>query len=213
MSRALRIPVKITGAGRTDTGVNARLMVAHFDLPQPIADKAALCRSLNAMVGPDIAIEGIYEVAPDAHARFNATQAPFNLDMMNRAAAMLLDIDDFTSFAKLHSDNKTNICNVTHAEWSTVDGDASRHAFVITADRFLRNMVRAVVGTLIEVGRGKMTLDQFKKVVEAHDRCAAGTSMPPQPLFLWISSLGPSVKIGERSLKISCVEYVQHLGS
>ena len=83
--------------------------------------------------------------------------------MMNRAAAMLLDIDDFTSFAKLHSDNKTNICNVTHAEWSTVDGDASRHAFVITADRFLRNMVRAVVGTLIEVGRGKMTLDQFKK--------------------------------------------------
>lgn len=209
MSRALRIPVKITGAGRTDTGVNARLMVAHFDLPQPIADKAALCRSLNAMVGPDIAIEGIYEVAPDAHARFDATSrtyhyythtgkspflyplswqepaSPLNFDMMNRAAAMLLDIDDFTSFAKLHSDNKTNICNVTHAEWATVDGDASRHAFVITADRFLRNMVRAVVGTLIEVGRGKMTLDQFKKVVEAHDRCAAGTSMPPQPLFLW----------------------------
>ncbi|WP_168184289.1 tRNA pseudouridine(38-40) synthase TruA [Muribaculum gordoncarteri] len=209
MSRALRTPIKITGAGRTDTGVNARLMVAHFDLSQPITDKAALCRSLNAMVGPDIAIEGIYEVAPDAHARFDATSrtyhyythtgkspflyplswqepaSPLNFDMMNRAAAILLDIDDFTSFAKLHSDNKTNICNVTHAEWSTVDGDASRHAFVITADRFLRNMVRAVVGTLIEVGRGKMTLDQFKKVVEAHDRCAAGTSMPPQPLFLW----------------------------
>lgn len=104
--------------------------------------------------------------------------------MMNRAAAILLDIDDFTSFAKLHSDNKTNICNVTHAEWSTVDGDASRHAFVITADRFLRNMVRAVVA-LYRGGTRQDDARPVQKVVEAHDRCAAGTSMPPQPLFLW----------------------------
>ena len=98
---------------------------------------------------------------------------------------MLLEVDDFTSFAKLHSDAKTNICRVTRAEWiETVAGDSSRHTFVITADRFLRNMVRAVVGTLVDVGRGKLTVDGFRKVIDSRDRCAAGTSMPPHPLFL-----------------------------
>ena len=99
---------------------------------------------------------------------------------MNRCGSMLLDIDDFTSFAKLHSDNKTNLCRVTRAEWMDIGN--GRHVFVISADRFLRNMVRAVVGTLIDVGRGKMSETRFMKVVEAHDRCAAGTSMPPQLL-------------------------------
>ena len=206
LSTITREDIKITGAGRTDTGVNARMMVAHFDLNQPLKSTESLIRGLNSMVGPDIAIEEIVKVHPDAHARFDATsrtyhyyahtgkspflyplswQAPTTLDYkaMNRAAAMLTEISDFTSFAKLHSDAKTNICRVTRAEWLNLG--AGRHVFVITADRFLRNMVRAVVGTLVDVGRGKLSLSQFSEVIEARDRCAAGTSMPPHPLFLW----------------------------
>lgn len=206
LSIITREDIKIIGAGRTDTGVNARMMVAHFDLNQPLKSTESLIRGLNSMVGPDIAIEEIVKVHPDAHARFDATsrtyhyyahtgkspflyplswQAPTTLDYeaMNRAAAMLTEISDFTSFAKLHSDAKTNICRVTRAEWLNLG--AGRHVFVITADRFLRNMVRAVVGTLVDVGRGKLSLSQFSEVIEARDRCAAGTSMPPHPLFLW----------------------------
>ncbi len=206
LSVITREEVRITGAGRTDTGVNARMMVAHFDLERPVKSAESFIRGLNSMVGPDIAIEEIVKVHQDAHARFDATsrtyhyythtgkspflyplswQAPETLDYeaMNRAASMLTEISDFTSFAKLHSDAKTNICRVTRAEWLDLGG--GRHVFVITADRFLRNMVRAVVGTLVDVGRGKLSLDQFAKVIEARDRCAAGTSMPPHPLFLW----------------------------
>ena len=94
----------------------------------------------------------------------------------------MLDTEDFTSFAKLHTDTKTNICKVTEAEWREVPGG---HVFVISADRFLRNMVRAVVGTLVDVGRGKLSEQQFKDIIERRDRCAAGTSMPPQALYLW----------------------------
>lgn len=202
---ALRRPVPITGAGRTDTGVNASQMYAHFDTPAPIADKGALLRALNSICGADIALHAIHDVPDDAHARFDATsrtyhyyvhtakspflyplswQAPATLDfdLMNRAAAILLDVSDFTSFAKLHSDAKTNICRVTRAEWVNL-GD-HRWVFIITADRFLRNMVRAVVGTLVDVGRHKLTLEQFREVIDRRDRCAAGTSMPPHPLFL-----------------------------
>lgn len=205
LSRVFRAPVKITGAGRTDTGVNAALMVAHFDLESPVTIDGRLLASLNSLVGRDIAVSSISEVHPDAHARFDATsrtyhyythshkspflythswQEPPSLDFeaMNRCGEILVATSDFTSFAKLHSDAKTNICKVTCAEWRDL-GDG-RHLFVITADRFLRNMVRAVVGTLVEVGRGKLSVDGFKKVVEAKDRCAAGTSMPPHPLFL-----------------------------
>lgn len=206
LSVITREEVRITGAGRTDTGVNARMMVAHFDLERPLKSAESFIRGLNSMVGPDIAIEEIIKVHQDAHARFDATsrtyhyythtgkspflyplswQAPvtLNYEAMNRAASMLTEISDFTSFAKLHSDAKTNICRVTRAEW--LDLGYGRHVFVITADRFLRNMVRAVVGTLVDVGRGKLSIDQFAKVIEARDRCAAGTSMPPHPLFLW----------------------------
>ncbi len=206
LSRVFRAPVKITGAGRTDTGVNAAMMVAHFDLETPHREiDARLMASLNSLVGKDIAVSSISPVHDDAHARFDATsrtyhyythgsKSPFlythswqeppqlDFDAMNECGRILLSVDDFTSFAKLHTDVKTNICKVTCAEWREIaDG---RHVFVITADRFLRNMVRAVVGTLVEVGRGKMDVDGFKKVVEAKDRCAAGTSMPPHPLFL-----------------------------
>lgn len=229
MATVLRLPeAAITGAGRTDAGVSAARMVAHFDLPADIAvtgeAEEPILRALNSLLAPNIVIYKIWEVAPDAHARFDAVsrtyryfahtvRSPFtggmswlapvtlDFDAMNRAAAILLETEDFTSFSKLHTDVKTNICHVTHAAWRAQGGgececececEAAREGkgkptlwvFEITADRFLRNMVRAVVGTLVEVGRGKMTIDGFREVIERRDRCAAGTSMPAGPLFL-----------------------------
>ncbi|MDE7146263.1 MAG: tRNA pseudouridine(38-40) synthase TruA [Duncaniella sp.] len=207
LSTVMRRDMKIVGAGRTDTGVNARMMVAHFDTDVPIENTEKLVRGLNSLVGKDIAVYEIYEVSPDKHARFDATsrtyhyyavaeKSPFfyplswkapaglDYDKMNKAAELLLHTSDFTSFAKLHTDAKTNICKVTHARWHRV-GDTDGWMFIITADRFLRNMVRAVVGTLVEVGRGKMTVDDFQAVIDRRNRCAAGTSMPPQALYLW----------------------------
>ena len=207
LSTLLRTPTPIVGAGRTDTGVNAQTMYAHFDATNPLEHPDANLRSLNTLVGRDIAIQRLIPVHPEAHARFDATsrtyhyyalprkspffhqlswQAPPTLDYdkMNRAASLLLETDDFTSFAKLHTDNKTNICRVSHACWHPV-GNTGAHVFVITADRFLRNMVRAVVGTLIDVGRHKLTLDGFQRIIDSRDRCSAGTSMPPQALYLW----------------------------
>ncbi len=206
LSKVMRTPMKIVGAGRTDTGVNARMMVAHFDTEAPIEDTAKLVGSLNALVGRDIAIEQIYEVEADRHARFDATsrtyhyyavtsktpffyrlswKAPATLDFekMNEAASLLMTTTDFTSFAKLHSDSKTNICHVTRARWERVWEDG--WVFVITADRFLRNMVKAVRGTLVEVERSKMTVEEFAEVIERRDRCAAGTSMPGHATYLW----------------------------
>ncbi len=205
MATLLRVPTPVTGAGRTDAGVNARLMVAHFDAEPPIADLDRLAHSLNALLPPDIAIYGISPVQDDAHARFDAINRtykyfaithkdPFryplswkcppdlDFDLMNQAAARLLDYTDFTSFSKLHTDVKTNNCRVTLARWAREDG---QWVFTITADRFLRNMVRAIVGTLVEVGRHKMTVEEFCQVIERRDRCAAGTSMPGHALFLW----------------------------
>ena len=205
MATVLRRPVSITGAGRTDTGVNARMMVAHFDVDPPIADTAMLVRSLNGIVGRDIAIYTIFPVHDDAHARFDATsrtykyfahtlKSPFlyplswqcrpdlDFDLMNQAADRIMDYRDFTSFSKLHTDVKTNNCLVTRAQWDRV---GEQWVFTITADRFLRNMVRAVVGTLVEVGLHRITIDDFCRIIEQRDRCKAGTSMPPHPLFLW----------------------------
>ncbi len=206
LTKVLRTPTKITGAGRTDTGVNARSMVAHFD-SAPLENPDATVRAINSIVGRDIAIHSITPVHADAHARFDATsrtyhyyvatrktpffhqlcwQAPPSLDFeaMNRAADMLLEVEDFTSFAKLHADNKTNICHVTCARWLPLKEEGG-YVFIITADRFLRNMVRAVVGTLVDVGRGKLSLEGFRRVIEARDRCSAGTSMPAHALYLW----------------------------
>lgn len=206
LSTVLRSETVVTGAGRTDTGVNARRMVAHFDTEIPIADADTLVRSLNRLCGRDIAIHSIRPVREDAHARFDAvrreyryfvteTKSPFlypltwhagsNLDYeaMNRAAELLTHVADFTSFAKLHSDAKTNICRVDTACWTQLPEGV--HVFTIAADRFLRNMVRAVVGTLVDVGRGKLSIEGFKDIIEARDRCRAGTSMPPQALYLW----------------------------
>ncbi len=200
LTTILRISTPIVGAGRTDAGVNASKMVAHFDAayaPEPGA--------VNALVAPDIVVSDIRRVADDAHARFDAISRtyhykaverrtpflypltwftrPLDYVKMNEAAELLLRTDDFTSFAKLHSDTKTNICKVTRAEW-VCDPTTGGMTFVITANRFLRNMVRAVVGTLVEVGRGKMTVREFADVIAQKNRCAAGTSMPGHALYL-----------------------------
>lgn len=206
-SRLVRQPVAVTGAGRTDAGVNAHSMIAHIDLPDDFDPTGArFLHSLNALAGPDIAIYSIRAVGNEAHARFDASereyryfahtrktpfagrlswQTPPNFDFeaMNAAAALMLGKRDFSSFAKLHSDAKTNICDLRKAVW-VQDGPTAWH-FEITADRFLRNMVRAVVGTLADVGRGKMAPEGILDVMASMDRCAAGTSMPPEPLFLW----------------------------
>lgn len=209
LSVILRQDTPIVGAGRTDTGVNARMMYAHFDAVR-IEDPKRFLLSLNRLCGPSIAIDDLIEVPADAHARFDATEreykyfvafgkSPFlssfswfapnqlDVDAMNEAAALLLKVKDFSSFAKLHSDAKTNICDVRRADWTPWDNSYGEPGivFTITADRFLRNMVRAVVGTLVDVGRGKLSLKDFQEIIDAKDRCSAGTSMPPQALFLW----------------------------
>lgn len=199
----LRRPVETVGAGRTDTGVHARMMAAHFDADA--LDVAWLADRLNRILPPDIAVHAVREMHDGAHARFGAVtrtyhyyvytgKSPFlrhyaarlffrpDYELMNRAAQELLAASDFTSFSKLHTDARTNICRLSRAEWVPVAPDYWR--FEITADRFLRNMVRAVVGTLLDVGRGRLTLDGFRRVVESRDRCAAGDSVPANALFL-----------------------------
>ena len=205
LSTIMRTEIKVTGAGRTDTGVNATKMFAHVDFSQPIADKKSFIHRLNSLLGKDIVVYDLIPVAPDAHARFDATSRtykyyvnterspflynfswychfPLDFDKMNEAAAMMYNYIDFTSFSKLHTDVMTNNCKVTHAEWLR-NGD--QWEFTITADRFLRNMVRAIVGTLVEVGKGKISVDEFCKIIECKDRCAAGSSIPGNALFLW----------------------------
>ena len=211
----LRQRVILTAAGRTDTGVHARLMVAHFDLPEHLITSqqglADLAFRLNGLLPDDISVHKIVPVRPDAHARFDATSRTyeywvtseknpytthlltytrFELDYerMNEAAKILLETKDFASFCKAHSDNKTTLCDVRRAFWEERPApfmpDKLCHVFTIEADRFLRNMVRAVVGTLFEVGRGAMTIDQMRQAVEARNRCSAGQSMPPDGLYL-----------------------------
>ena len=204
LATLLRQPVEVTGAGRTDAGVHARLMVAHFDSPSPL-DVALVADKLNRLLPPDIAVHRLRAVRADAHARFDATartyqyyistaKNPFNrayafrlfhvpdFGRMNEAAQVLMQYTDFTSFSKLHTDVKTNNCRITRAGWTQADEDT--WVFTIRADRFLRNMVRAIVGTLLEVGRGRLSIDGFRRVIEQKDRCKAGTSVPGHALFL-----------------------------
>ena len=204
LSLLLRREVSVTGAGRTDTGVNARRMVAHFDVEEPV-DGAWLTDKLNRLLPQDIAIACIREVKPEAHARFDALwrryeyyvvtqKSPFHRHyalrlykepdwaLMNEAATMLLEYTDFTSFSKLHTDVKTNICHVTEAHWTQIED--GYWVFTIQADRFLRNMVRAVVGTLLQVGLGQITLELFRQIIEQKDRCSAGESVDGKALFL-----------------------------
>lgn len=204
LAKLVRQPVPLVGAGRTDAGVNAACMVAHGDFPCEI-DCAQLVYKLNKILPPDIAVSSVRRVKDDAHARFDAVSRRYNyrvvtakspfarryacrvmpgvdFDAMNRAAEILYEYTDFTSFSKLHTDVKTNNCKVKYAAWRKVG--ENEWVFEIEADRFLRNMVRAIVGTLLMVGRGKMTVDGFREVIEKKSRCEAGDSALGEALFL-----------------------------
>lgn len=202
LQTVLQEKIELTGCGRTDTGVHAKEFFAHFDFDNIHEN---LIYSLNGILKKDIVIYQITKVHDDAHARFDATartyqyyvhqqKNPFtqgmsyfvpkklDISLMNEAAKILLETEDFTSFSKLHTDTYTNICDVTHAKWIKIDDD--RLMFEITANRFLRNMVRAIVGTLIQVGEHKINLTEFKQIIDSKDRCDAGKSVDGGALFL-----------------------------
>ena len=222
LSTLLRQKVAVVGCGRTDTGVHASDFYAHFDLKVDSGEWAVdstreqilpttryplptnIVFKLNSFLPPDIAIFGIFPVADNAHARFDATartyqyhvsdrRLPFrqgqycriyfkpDIDKMNEAARVLMEYDDFTSFAKLHTQVKTNICHLSEAHWDEV---GEEWIFTIRSNRFLRNMVRSVTGTLLDVGRGKLSIEGLREIIEKKDRCAAGVSMPACGLFL-----------------------------
>ncbi|MDR3185053.1 MAG: tRNA pseudouridine(38-40) synthase TruA [Prevotellaceae bacterium] len=205
LSLLLGEPVVVVGAGRTDTGVHARRYVAHFDSTRNLQnDKMRRIHQVNAILPPDICVYDIFPVHDTAHARFDAVERtykyyihtapnpflldfsvyvpyPLDVEAMNAAAATMLKYDDFTSFAKLHGNNKTNLCKLTKAGWEKTD---SGLVFTISANRFLRNMVRAIVGTLLDVGRGKTPIDDFVRIIERKERRASGASAPAKGLFL-----------------------------
>lgn len=202
LSKKLQETIKITGAGRTDTGVHASFFVAHFESETEVNEKTIF--SLNRILPKDISVFNIYEVQLNKHARFDAKirtyeyristikdpfynettafiPAEYNLELLNFASDILLTYTDFTSFSKLHTDAKTNNCDITEAHWVK---EKSVVIFKITADRFLRNMVRAIVGTLLDVNSGKINLEEFKAIIKAKDRNQAGKSADAEGLFL-----------------------------
>lgn len=205
LSTLLRTPIEVVGAGRTDAGVHARRMSCHFDY-EGETDCRQLAYRLNRILPRDISCEQVEAAADDLHARFSATKRtyryfihtrrdpflrhfsvemhwPLDFERMNEAAAHLLTVDDFKAFCKANADNKTTLCTVSKAEW--VQTGPHTYYFEISANRFLRNMVRAVVGTLIDIGRHTISTDQFKDIVEHGSRSDAGQSMPAHGLFLW----------------------------
>jgi tRNA pseudouridine38-40 synthase len=197
--------VKTTGAGRTDTGVHARHFTAHFDSDHPVFETASHCvYKLNCILPADISVKDLYMVKPEAHARFSALSRtyeyrisrykdpfdtelswyfsrPLDLAAMNLAARKLMEYSDFTSFSKLHTDVKTNKCSIMEAIWRE---DGGKLVFTVKADRFLRNMVRAIVGTMIETGQGHLDLHGFTDVIEGKNRNLAGFSVPAHGLYL-----------------------------
>jgi tRNA pseudouridine38-40 synthase len=205
LSVILAEDISTTGAGRTDAGVHALFFCAHFDSLSPdLCEKENLVFKLNRYLPEDISVSSVRPVLPDANARYSAisrtykyyisrTKDPFftgsawflhgdiDIDAMNLASRILLNQSDFTSFSRLHSGSKTNICRIYHASWVA---EGNRLIFTIKADRFLRNMVRAIVGTLVEIGFGKMDREEFEEIILAKDRSRAGTSAPAKGLFL-----------------------------
>lgn len=202
LGKLLGSKVEIVGAGRTDAGVHARTMYAHFDWSEPLAED--LIHRLNAFLPGDIAVQGVFPVQPGAHARFDALSRtyqyylvqhkdpfsentafyqnrPLDFTLMNQAAEYLLEYEDFKAFSKSRSDVKTYLCNISHAQWQQEEG---RWVFTITADRFLRNMVRAIVGTLLEVGKGNLSPEDVKTIIKSRDRSRAGASVPAKGLYL-----------------------------
>ena len=203
LSTLLRSDIEITGAGRTDTGVHAKEMYAHFD-HGPITDTNDLVYRLNAFLPEDISIYSIHGMQENAHARFDAVERtyeywvvqsknpfykdlahfvkhPLDMERMNTAASFLKEHDDFECFSKSNTDVKTFICEVRHAKWETKE---DRLVFTISADRFLRNMVRAIVGTLLDVGMGKMEPREINDVIKSKSRSEAGVSVPAKGLYL-----------------------------
>lgn len=198
--------ISLTGCGRTDTGVHARNFFAHFDSETQFTEHELthLVEKVNLFLPSDIVIHRIWHVYNDLHARFDAQKRtyhyyisqhknPFrtaesyyiygnlNVQQMQKAADILFEYDDFTSFAKLHSQTRTNLCKIYTARWFDENGLL---VFRVSANRFLRNMVRSIVGTLLEVGKGKLSLNDFRIIIEAKDRCFAGFSAPAHALFL-----------------------------
>lgn len=205
LTTLLREEIELTGAGRTDTGVSACYYVAHFDTHEPLTDPDQVVYKLNRILPRDIAVQTLSEVSDEAHARFSAVEReyryyieqrknPFtvgqtwqyavqlDVEKMNRAAEVLLEVEDFTTFAKLNSNNKTNICRVQVARWE-VEADGTLR-FTIRADRFLRNMVRAIVGTLVDVGRGRYTVEEFREIVLSRDLSRSSGGAPAEGLYL-----------------------------
>jgi len=204
LSTLLRTDIYTVGCGRTDTGVHASQYFAHFEVEETTFQPEELTYRSNRVLPPSIAVQRIFEVAPDAHTRFSATSRsytylitqqkdPFavlrkwemrealDLNRMNEGAAILKTYEDFSCFSKSNTQTETNLCNVTHAEWSQ---EGSEIRFDITANRFLRNMVRAIVGTLVDLGKGTITLDDLKTIIESKDRSEAGLSVPAHGLYL-----------------------------
>ena len=211
LSTLIRDKITVTGAGRTDTGVNAINYVAHFDTAEAI-EPDSVCYKLNAMLPHSIVAHSIEEVHPDFHARFNASKReytyflhrrkdPFierysyfcgydlDFEAMNEASSLLLGRHDFSCFEKTGGDNRTSICTIYRAEWKQYTPVIMQNGegywyFKVEADRFLRNMVRAIVGTLIDVGRGKRSVESITDLIGSGDRCQAGESVPGHALFL-----------------------------
>ena len=176
LATLLRRETPVTGSGRTDAGVNARLMVAHFDAPIPLDNPTETADKLNRILPPDIAVYEIRPVIAEAHSRFDALSRTYKYYIIDHKSPFI------ESFAcRYRGDLKTNNCRVTFARW---EPEGERHVFTITADRFLRNMVRAIVGTLLDVGQGKLSVEDFGHIIEQKNRCAAGTSVPGKALFL-----------------------------
>lgn len=204
LSVLLQKPVSVVGTGRTDTGVHARRMVAHFDMDEAL-DVEKMAYKLNRLLPHDISVDRLEAVADDMHARFSAKwrtyhyyvhlhKDPFcrrysyqlyktpDFKLMNQAAVYLREIEDFGAFCKSNSDAKTTLCQLTEAEW--IEIEHGKWYFKVTANRFLRNMVRALVGTLLEVGYHKIDLEEFKNVIASKSRSNAGESVPGHALFL-----------------------------
>ena len=203
MSKFLGSTIDLTLAGRTDTGVHARQMFAHFDIKKEFSQDN-FCRTLNMMLPKDICIESLSLVNDDDHARFDAKSRTYEyfinikknsfnynlayyirdeLDIvkMNKSCLRLLNHTDFKCFSKSHTDVKTFDCDISFAKWDIIDGG---YKFTITSNRFLRNMVRSIVGTMINIGRSKISNDDFQKILESRNRSEAGLSVPALGLFL-----------------------------
>lgn len=203
LSILLRNPIAIVGAGRTDAGVHAKQLFAHFDYEFEI-EPAKLVHKLNSYLPKDIAILNLHKVLNDAHARFDATKRtyeyhihtfknafesddswyyslPLDIEKMNQACKILFEYTDFECFSKVHTDVNTFNCKIYEAHWQQ---NNDKLVFTISADRFLRNMVRAIVGTMVNVGLGKISVDDVQNIIESKDRNKAGFSVPAHGLYL-----------------------------